>query len=105
MPLLNLQIYLYVMLKDRCRTNYAHEEILNIDQVGLELELELYSSRTLSYESEKVTMARVSFKNALDTFLHNSTNDICCWKVGWSPVSMSEGEEGENELVYCLSRI
>jgi hypothetical protein len=42
--------------------NYVHEEILNTDQVGLELEL--HSSRTLSYEGEKVTMARVRSKNA-----------------------------------------
>ncbi|CAF4688023.1 unnamed protein product, partial [Rotaria sp. Silwood2] len=42
--------------------NYTHEEILNTDQIGLELEL--YSSRTLSYEGEKVTMTRVRSKNA-----------------------------------------
>ena len=42
--------------------NYAHEEILNTDQVGLQLEI--HSGRTLSYEGEKVTMVRVSSKNA-----------------------------------------
>ena len=47
----------FVRYAKRLMQNYAHEEILNTDQVGLELELD--SSRTLSYESEKVTMARV----------------------------------------------
>ncbi|CAF2057276.1 unnamed protein product [Rotaria magnacalcarata] len=42
--------------------NYACEVVLNTDQVGLELELHL--SRTLSYEGEKATMARVRSKNA-----------------------------------------
>ncbi|CAF4809402.1 unnamed protein product [Rotaria magnacalcarata] len=42
--------------------NYAPGEVLNTDQVGLELEL--YSNRTLSYEGEKITMARVRSKNA-----------------------------------------
>ena len=42
--------------------NYAHEEILNTDQVSLELER--HSSRILSYEGEKVTMACGRSKNA-----------------------------------------
>ncbi|CAF2069214.1 unnamed protein product [Rotaria magnacalcarata] len=42
--------------------NYACEVALNTDQVGLELEL--HFSRTLSYEGEKATMARVRSKNA-----------------------------------------
>ncbi|CAF3336965.1 unnamed protein product [Rotaria socialis] len=41
--------------------NYAPEEVLNIDQVGLELEL--HSNRTFSYEGEKVTMVRVRSKH------------------------------------------
>lgn len=42
--------------------NYAPEEILNTDQVGLELEL--HSTRTLSHVGEDVTLARVRSKNA-----------------------------------------
>ncbi|CAF3761924.1 unnamed protein product [Rotaria socialis] len=75
--------------------NYAPEEVLKTDQVGLELEL--HFNRTLSYEREKVTMARVRSKKCYDTFLHNSTNDICCWKIGWSLVSLLERAKGENE--------
>ena len=54
---------LFVRDVKRQMQNYAHEEISNTDSVGLELEF--YSRRTLWYESEKVTMARVRFKNAM----------------------------------------
>ena len=52
----------FVRETKRKMQNYAPEEILNIDQVGLELEL--HSNRTLSYMGEKVTMVRVRSKNA-----------------------------------------
>ncbi len=42
--------------------NYAAEEILNTDQVGLELEL--HSTRALSHDGENVTVARVRSKHA-----------------------------------------
>ena len=38
-------------------SQYAAEEILNTDQIGLELEM--HSTRTLSHQGEKVTLARV----------------------------------------------
>jgi hypothetical protein len=41
---------------------YAPNEILNTDQIGLELEM--HSTRTLSYQGEKVTFARIRPKNA-----------------------------------------
>lgn len=41
---------------------YAHEEILNTDQIGLELEM--HSTRTLSHQGEKFTLARVRSKNS-----------------------------------------
>ena len=46
----------------RAMKDYAPEEILNIDQVGLELEL--HSTRTSSHEGENVTLIRVKSKNA-----------------------------------------
>jgi hypothetical protein len=38
-------------------TNYKQEHVLNTDQSGLELEM--YSNRTLSFEGEKLTIAKV----------------------------------------------
>ena len=47
---------------ERAMKDYAPEEILNTDQVGLELEL--HSIRTPSHEGKNVTLARVKSKNA-----------------------------------------
>lgn len=43
-------------------SHYAPDEVLNTDQIGLELEM--HSTRTLSYQGEKVTLARIRSKNA-----------------------------------------
>ena len=88
----------------RLMQNYAHEEILNTDQVGLELEL--HSSRTLSYESEKVTMARVSSKNATT---HSYTVQPIISAAGklvgpfFLCLKEPKGKMSENELKYCLT--
>ena len=42
---------------------YSPEEIMNTDQVGLEKELD--STRTLSYQGEKLTVTPIKFKNAI----------------------------------------
>ena len=43
-------------------SRYTPEEILNTDQMGLELEM--HSTRTLSHQGEKITLARVKSKNS-----------------------------------------
>jgi len=43
--------------------HYSPEEIMNTDQVGLEKEL--HSTRTLSYQGEKLTVAAIKSKNAI----------------------------------------
>lgn len=83
--------------------NYAHEEILNTDQVGLELEL--HSSRTLSYDGEKVTMARVRSKNATT---HSYTIQPMISAAGklvgplFLCLKEPNGKMSESELIYCL---
>ncbi len=43
-------------------SRYKEDDVLNTDQSGLELEV--HSSRTLSYHDEKTTLSTVRFKNA-----------------------------------------
>ena len=84
--------------------NYAPEEILNTDQVGLELEL--HSTRTLLYEGEKFTMARVRSKNAVT---HSYTVQPMISAAGKlvGPVFLClkepRGKMSETELIYCIS--
>ncbi|CAF2826171.1 unnamed protein product [Rotaria sp. Silwood2] len=86
--------------------NYTHEEILNTDQIGLELEL--YSSRTLSYEGEKVTMTRVRSKNATT---HSYTVQPMISAAGKlvGPVFLClkepKGKMSESKLIYHLSHM
>lgn len=81
--------------------NYAPEEILNTDQVGLELEL--HSSRTLSYEGEKVTMARVRSKNATThSYTIQPTISAAGKLVGPLFLCLKElnGKMSDSELIY-----
>ncbi len=86
--------------------NYTHEEVLNTDQVGLELEL--HSSRILSYEGEKVTMARVRSKNCTT---HSYTIQPMISAPGklvgplFLCLKESNGKMSESELIYYLSDI
>ena len=86
--------------------NYAHEEILYTDKVGLELEL--HSNRTLSYEGEKVTMACVRSKNATT---HSYVIQLMISDAGKLIGSLflcrkeQKGRTSESELMYCLSCI
>ena len=86
--------------------NYAHEEILNTDLVGLGLEL--HSSRVLSYEGEKVTMARVRSKN---TTTHSYTVQPMISAAGklvgplFLCLKEPKGKMSENELRYYLPRM
>ena len=52
----------FVAKVKREMSHYTPEEILNTDQVGIELEM--HSTRTLSYKGEDVTTARLRLKNA-----------------------------------------
>lgn len=86
--------------------NYAPEEILNTDQVGLELEL--HSSRTLSYLGEKVTMVRVRSKNATT---HSYTIQPMISAAGklvgplFLCLKEPKGKMSESKLTYYISHM
>ena len=90
----------------RLMQNYAHEEILNTDQVGFELEL--HSSKILSYEGEKVTMARARSKN---TATHSYTVQPMISTAGklvdplFLCLKEPKGKMSESELKYYLPRM
>lgn len=97
---------LFVRDTKRQMQNYAHEEILNTDQVGLELEL--HSNRTLSYQGEKVTVVRVRSKN---TTTHSYTIQLMISAAGklvgplFLCLKEQKGKMSESKLMHCLCSI
>ena len=59
--------------------DYAPEEVLNTDQVGLKLEL--HSTRTLLGWECKCYFGPCEVKECRNTLLYYPSSDISCWKT------------------------
>ena len=83
---------------------YRPTEIMNTDQVGLEKEL--YSTRTLSYQSEKLTVAAVKSKNAIThSYTVQPMINLAGEVVGPIYLCLKEpdGRISESEFAHMLS--